>query len=43
MIDNTKNIISFTKDGKTREIMGQLNQLAIVLKRMKGDISTEEI
>lgn len=42
MIDNSKIIISFTYDGKKREIMGQMNQLLMIMERMKGHLSDKE-
>jgi hypothetical protein len=41
-IDKNKSIINFTYDGKNRAITGQPNQLSIVLKRMKNEISVED-
>lgn len=41
-IDENKSIINFTYDFKSRSITGQLNQLKIIFKLMKNEISFEE-
>jgi len=41
-IDKNKSIITFQYDGKNRAVTGQSNQLCIVLKRMKNEISVQD-